>query len=197
MASAWPKWEPTSDRCFIARESGEPSKMGKRKTAQAGALIDDAAKWKGVDWKHARHEVRGLQMRIAKAVNEGRWNKVKSLQNLLSRSFYAKLLAVKRVTSNKGKKTEVTSAGAPHKGVLLKCLSRVRGNSHARFLGGKGAVTPPPYPVLSQIISLFYLQCVRQWRIVRYGVRRDACVHPGDFHSPRNSRCCEDWFGRN
>jgi len=79
--------------------------MGRRKTAQAGAPIDDATKWKSVDWKRTRREVRRLQMRIAKAVKETRWNKVKSLQNLLSRSFYAKLLAVKRVTSNKGKKT--------------------------------------------------------------------------------------------
>jgi len=79
--------------------------MGRRKTAQAGALIDDAAKWEGIDWKSTRREVRRLQMRIAKAVKEKRWNKVKSLQNLLSRSFYAKLMAVKRVTSNKGKRT--------------------------------------------------------------------------------------------
>jgi RNA-directed DNA polymerase len=44
-------------------------------------------------------------MRIAKAVTEGRWNRVRTLQHLLTRSFYAKLLAVKRVTSNQGKKT--------------------------------------------------------------------------------------------
>lgn len=44
-------------------------------------------------------------MRIAKAVNEGRWNRVRSLQYLLSHSFYAKLMAVKRVTSNKGRRS--------------------------------------------------------------------------------------------
>ena len=44
-------------------------------------------------------------MRIAKAVKENKWGKVKTLQYLLTRSFYAKLLAIKRVTSNKGKKT--------------------------------------------------------------------------------------------
>ena len=44
-------------------------------------------------------------MRIAKAVKEGRCGKAKALQRILTRSFYAKLLAVKRVTSNKGKKT--------------------------------------------------------------------------------------------
>jgi hypothetical protein len=80
--------------------------MGKQKTAhRAGALIDDAKKWKSIAWKYIRRQVRRLQVRIAKAVKENRWNKVKSLQYLISRSFYAKLLAVKRVTSNKGKKT--------------------------------------------------------------------------------------------
>jgi len=80
--------------------------MGKQKTANsAGALIDDAKKWKSIDWSYTRRQVRRLQVRIAKAVKENRWNKVKSLQYLISRSFYAKLLAVKRVTSNKGKKT--------------------------------------------------------------------------------------------
>ena len=79
--------------------------MGKQMTASAGAPIDDADKWAGVDWTHAWREVRGLQMRIAKAVKEYRWNKVRALQYLLNRSFYAKLLPVKRVTSNKGKKT--------------------------------------------------------------------------------------------
>jgi RNA-directed DNA polymerase len=53
----------------------------------------------------ARGEVRRLQMRIAKAVKEERRGKVKALQYLLTHSFYAKALAVKRVTSNKGRKT--------------------------------------------------------------------------------------------
>jgi RNA-directed DNA polymerase len=98
--------ELTSNRCLIAREFVEPFKMRKQKTAYSvGALIDDAKKWKTIDWKHIRRQVRRLQVRIAKAVKESRWNRVKSLQYLLTRSFYAKLLAVKRVTSNKGKKT--------------------------------------------------------------------------------------------
>jgi RNA-directed DNA polymerase len=44
-------------------------------------------------------------MRIVKATREGRHNKVKSLQWLLTHSFSAKALAVKRVTENHGKKT--------------------------------------------------------------------------------------------
>jgi RNA-directed DNA polymerase len=80
--------------------------MRKQMTAaKAGALKDDADKWSLINWKQAQREVRRLQVRIAKAVKENRWNKVRSLQYLLTHSFYAKLLAVKRVTSNKGKKT--------------------------------------------------------------------------------------------
>ncbi len=72
--------------------------MGKQKTVSAGAPRDDAVKWKRVDLDHARGEVRRLQVRIAKAVKESRWNKVHTLQRLPTRSFYAKLLAVRRVT---------------------------------------------------------------------------------------------------
>ena len=52
-----------------------------------------------------QQQVTRLQMRIAKAVKEGRYGKVKSLQWMLTHSFAAKFLAVKRVTENKGKKT--------------------------------------------------------------------------------------------
>jgi len=44
-------------------------------------------------------------MRIAKAVREGRWGKVKALQWLLTHSFYGKAIAIKRVTENQGKRT--------------------------------------------------------------------------------------------
>ena len=44
-------------------------------------------------------------MRIAKAIREKRYGKVKALQWLLTNSFYAKLLAVKRTTKNRGGKT--------------------------------------------------------------------------------------------
>jgi len=80
--------------------------MGKQMMAvKAGAPIDEAKKWSSRNWKETRRQVRRLQMRIAKAVKENRWNKVNALQHLLTHSFNAKLLAVKRVTSNKGKKT--------------------------------------------------------------------------------------------
>lgn len=61
--------------------------------------------WEEIDWQKARAYVKKLQMRIAKAQKEGHYSKVKSLQWLLTHSFYAKALAVKRVTSNSGKRT--------------------------------------------------------------------------------------------
>jgi RNA-directed DNA polymerase len=61
--------------------------------------------WMAINWSKVADEVSRLQMRIAKAVREEKWNKVKSLQWTLTHSFSAKLLAVKRVTFNRGART--------------------------------------------------------------------------------------------
>jgi RNA-directed DNA polymerase len=61
--------------------------------------------WDSINWKNTKTEVHRLQMRIAKAVSEGRHGKVKALQWLLTHSFNAKLVAVKRVVQNKGGNT--------------------------------------------------------------------------------------------
>ena len=57
------------------------------------------------DWKTVQKKVKRLQMRIAKAVKLKKYRLARSLQWLLTHSYYGKLLAVKRVTSNKGKNT--------------------------------------------------------------------------------------------
>ena len=49
--------------------------------------------------------VRNYQARIVKATEQGRWNKVKALQYRLSHSHSARVLAVERVTQNRGSKT--------------------------------------------------------------------------------------------
>lgn len=69
-----------------------------------------AVSWESIDWKKANAYVKKLQMRIVKAQKEGHYSKVKSLQWMLTHSFYARALAVKRVTSNTGKNT----SGADH-----------------------------------------------------------------------------------
>ncbi|ASB50320.1 group II intron reverse transcriptase/maturase [Alkalitalea saponilacus] len=56
-------------------------------------------------WKKIHRNVRKLQVRIAKAVCESKFNKVKSLMWLLVNSYYAKLVAVFKVITNKGGKT--------------------------------------------------------------------------------------------
>jgi RNA-directed DNA polymerase len=71
----------------------------------AGAPSRPESMWLVSDWTRIELEVRRLQVRIAKATKEGRWGKVQALQRLLTRSHSAKMLAVKRVTENRGKRT--------------------------------------------------------------------------------------------
>ena len=65
------------------------------------AATDVAELWEKINWNIAENYVKRLQIRIVKAYDEGRYNKVKSLQYILTHSFYAKALAIKRVTQNK------------------------------------------------------------------------------------------------
>lgn len=82
--------------------------------------------WNSIDWTRAEAEVKRQQMRIAQATRDGRWNKVKALQRLLTRSFYGKVLAVKRVTDNRGKNTpgvdKVTWSSATAKWKAIESL---------------------------------------------------------------------------
>ncbi|HEV7512730.1 MAG TPA: group II intron reverse transcriptase/maturase [Candidatus Acidoferrum sp.] len=71
----------------------------------AGAPSHPEQMWLQADWLRIKAEVKRLQGRIAKATMEGRWGKVKVLQHLLTRSHSGKMLAVKRVTENRGKRT--------------------------------------------------------------------------------------------
>jgi RNA-directed DNA polymerase len=61
--------------------------------------------WIDIDWKKVIQSVNRLQSRITKAVLKGKWQLVKRLQYLLTHSFYAKLLAVRTICQNKGKRT--------------------------------------------------------------------------------------------
>ena len=61
------------------------------------------------DWPKRKatpeENVRRLQARIVKAEAEGRHNKVKVLQRLLTHSYCGKVIAVDRVSSNDGRNT--------------------------------------------------------------------------------------------
>ena len=72
---------------------------------RAGAVSHPEVDWHAINWQKAHTIVRRLQARIVKATQAGRWGKVHALQHLLTHSFSAKMLAVKRVTENQGNRT--------------------------------------------------------------------------------------------
>jgi RNA-directed DNA polymerase len=75
-------------------------------TAQAvGAVSREAAEWYAIDWRAINRNVRRLQVRIVQATKASRWGRVRALQRLLTHSYSGKVLAVRRVTENNGKKT--------------------------------------------------------------------------------------------
>lgn len=69
------------------------------------AISSHTDNWETIQWKKVIQRVNRLQKRIAKAVQKKQWGKAKALMHLLTKSFYAKLLAVFRVTTNKGGST--------------------------------------------------------------------------------------------
>ncbi len=72
---------------------------------QASAPSAYAKNWRQVNWRSVEAYVYQMQTRIAESVREKRWGKAKALQHILSRSFYGRLWAVKRITANKGSRT--------------------------------------------------------------------------------------------
>src|SRR5437660_1011895 len=91
----------------MTRKLGKQSKEAKQMTANtfAGAASHTEVNWRTIDWSAVHRNVRRLQARIVKATQQGRWNKVKALQHLLTHSFSGRALAVRRVTENQGKRT--------------------------------------------------------------------------------------------
>ena len=63
-------------------------------------------KWSDINWLKAEKFVFKLQKRIKRASERGDVKTVRKLQKTLMKSWYAKLLAVRKVTQdNKGRKT--------------------------------------------------------------------------------------------
>jgi RNA-directed DNA polymerase len=86
----------------MARNGGKLMNGNTSKTEnKISERLSDTARlteqWKSIDWKRAESEVNKLQVRIAKATQEKNWNTVKKLQYLLTHSYYAKTLAVRKV----------------------------------------------------------------------------------------------------
>ena len=80
------------------------NKMG----SAAGASPDNRLDWRTINWSYHNRVVSRLQSRITKATAEGRWGKVNALQRVLVHSLSGKLISVRRVTENDGKRTAGT-----------------------------------------------------------------------------------------
>ena len=74
-------------------------------TEAAGASLRQPIVWQSIQWKPANRRVRRLQSRIVQAQQQGKKRKVRALQFILTRSYSARCLAVRRVTENSGKRT--------------------------------------------------------------------------------------------
>jgi RNA-directed DNA polymerase len=104
-AKAGPRLVGLSLQDNLENRNYEEKQMTSMIQSSTGAFSASELTWDTINWPHVTKEVKRLQMRIAKAAREKRYGKVKALQWLLTHSFSAKLLAVKRVTQNSGAKT--------------------------------------------------------------------------------------------
>lgn len=59
-----------------------------------------ATSWNNIDWKKADLDLADLQYKILKAHRKGDYNLVLTTQHALVRSFAARWLVVRKVTSN-------------------------------------------------------------------------------------------------
>lgn len=70
------------------------------------ASLNTRIEWNAINWAKVQRKVFKLQKQIFQAVKSGDKVKARQLQKLLSKSFFTKLLAVRKVTQdNQGKKT--------------------------------------------------------------------------------------------
>ena len=97
----------TYSTVFYCVNEGKSMKVRNSITPQGEKLTNMQLRnqWNNIDWKKAEKHVNRLQVRITKAVKEGKWYLIKRLQHLLTQSYYAKLLAARKPTQNKGKRT--------------------------------------------------------------------------------------------
>lgn len=72
-----------------------------RATPVTSASFDGVENWHDLDWARIQRAVRKTQLKIAQATRDGDWRRAKRLQRLLTRSFYGRCLAVRRVTENR------------------------------------------------------------------------------------------------
>ncbi|QJB27340.1 group II intron reverse transcriptase/maturase [Limnospira fusiformis] len=92
--------------------------------------------WKQIPWAKVQRKVFKLQKRIYQAAKSGHDAKARRLQRLLVKSYYARLLAVRRVTQdNRGRKTagvDGMRASSPRQ--RFEIVENIKGNLKAKPL---------------------------------------------------------------
>jgi RNA-directed DNA polymerase len=88
----------------MTQRTGIRRELEAARNIAAGASLR-SVDWLSIPWKQANRNVRRLQRRIVQAQQQGKKRKVRALQFILTRSFSARCLAVRRVTENSGKRT--------------------------------------------------------------------------------------------
>ncbi len=93
----------------------------------------DIVEWRNINWRKAERYVFKLQKRIYKASRCGNVKQVRKLQRTLMRSWYGKLIAVRKVTQdNRGKKTagvDGVKSLTPRQRLNLASSLKVRGKA--------------------------------------------------------------------
>ena len=154
-----------------------------------GASFAVLNRWQSIDWKMCEAQERKLQVRIVEALKANRVGKVMKLQRILTNSFSAKALAVRRVTSNKGG----NNAGVDGE-TWLTPAERYRAISSLTLRGYKakplrrveipksnGKMRPLGIPTIKdramQALFLMALEPVAETQADRhsYGFRRNRC----------------------
>ena len=89
----------------MTQRTGNRRELEAASPEAAGASLRATVDWQSINWKSANRNVRRLQRRIVQAQQQGKKRKVRALQFILTRSYSARCLAVRRVTENSGKRT--------------------------------------------------------------------------------------------
>ena len=100
--STWNEYKATSSQ---EMRDNDNSSVHAKTDSEKLTNLQLKYQWNNIDWNTVEIHVNRLQVRITKAVIEGKWNLLKRLSYLLTHSYYAKLLAVRKINQNKGKRT--------------------------------------------------------------------------------------------
>ncbi len=157
------------------------------------STVPSAVDWHDIDWRRAEDHLYQMQVQLVKHYRNGDWSKIISTQRMIANSFDAKCLAVKRVTSNRGKRTAGVDGvlwSTPNAKMDAVFTLKKRGYKAAPLKRvyidkgrGDGSTRPLGIPTLHdramQALYLFTLEPIAEASADgrSYGFRRYRCAH--------------------